>query len=74
MIKYKEIEFPKDFNMSFEEFKKAFADNWVFKNFPKEKVEAEYKKAYAIATAHLKSGTDGNISATVKESEKNKRE
>lgn len=70
MAKYKEIEFPNDFNMSFGEFKEAFADNWVFKNFPKEKVEAEFKKAYAIATAHLKEKKDGDISAATKESEK----
>lgn len=68
--KYGKIEFAKDFNMSFAEFKEAFADNHVFLNIPTDKREAEFKKAHAIATAHLKEKKDGNISATVKESEK----
>jgi len=69
--KYGKIEFAKDFNMSFAEFKEAFADNHVFLNIPSDNREAEFKKAYAITTAHLKDNKkDGNISATIKESEK----
>lgn len=68
--KYGKIEFAKDFNMSFAEFKEAFADNHVFLNIPTYKREAEFKKAHAIATAHLKDTKDGELSATVKKSEK----
>jgi len=70
--KYGKIEFAKDFNMSFAEFKEAFADNHVFLNIPTDKREAEFKKAYAIATAHLdkKEKSDGELSATIKKSEK----
>lgn len=70
MSVYKEIDFAKDLNMSFADFKEAFADNHVFLNVPTDKREAEFKKAYAIATAHLKEKKDGNISAAIKESEK----
>lgn len=69
MAKYKEIEFAKDFNRSFAEFKEDFADNWVFLNIPSEQREAELKKAWKIATAHLQ---DGNISGTTSKSEKAK--
>lgn len=67
---YGKITFAKDFNMSFAEFKEAFADNHVFLDIPTDKREAEFKKAYAIATAHLKEKSNGNIQTAVKESEK----
>lgn len=71
--KYKEITFASDYNKSFAEFKEDFAENWVFLNIPSDKREAELKKAFEIATAHLKvekNNSDGNISATIKKNEK----
>lgn len=60
---YKEITFAEDYNRSFAEFKEDFADNWVFMKIPREKVEAEYKKAYAIATSN-----NGELQSTIKKS------
>jgi len=58
------IEFPNDFNMSFGEFKEAFADNWVFLAIPPEKRQEEFKKAYKIATSN-----NGQFQHSIKESE-----
>lgn len=70
--KYGKITFANDYNKSFAEFKQDFADNHVFLNIPSDKREAEFKKAYAIATAHLnkKDNPDGKLSGPIKESEK----
>lgn len=70
--KYGRITFASDYNRSFAEFKEDFADSYVFNDIPTDKREAEYKKAYKIATAHLQK--DGNIQTTVSKGEKDKRE
>jgi len=46
---YGKITFAKDYNRSFAEFKEDFADNHVFLAIPRDKVDAEYVKAYRIA-------------------------
>lgn len=63
MAKYKEIEFAKDYNRSFAEFKEDFADNWVFLKVPSDEREAELKKAFKIATSQ-----NGKLQTTTKES------
>lgn len=63
---YQGITFPEDYNKSYEEFKEDFASNWVFLKIPHLKREAEFKKAYKIATAK-----NGNTSRTTEESKEN---
>ena len=46
---YGKITFAKDYDRSFAEFKEDFADNHVFLAIPRDKVDAEYVKAYKIA-------------------------
>ena len=60
---YGKIEFANDYNRSFAEFKEDFAENWVFLAIPIEKREAEFRKAYKIATAN-----DGEFQHSIKES------
>ncbi len=68
---YGKITFANDYNRSFAEFKEDFANNHVFLDIPEDKREAEFKKAYKIATAHLKK--DGDIQTTISKGEKDKR-
>lgn len=68
MKKYKGITFPADYNKTLKEFKEEFENTHVFKNIPEKEREAEFKKAYKIATAN------GNTSTATSESEKAKSE
>jgi len=66
MASYKGIVFAKDYNKSFADFKKEFASTHIFKNIPSNKREAELKKAYEIATGHLKEKKNGNSKTSPK--------
>ena len=48
---YKGMSFPKDFDMSFEDFKAAFGENHVFGSILPTEREAALKEAHEIATA-----------------------
>ncbi len=63
---YGKIEFANDYNRSFAEFKEDFADNWVFLDIPEDKRQAEFKKAYKIATSN-----NGEFQHSTKESTEN---
>jgi len=60
---YGKIEFANDYNRSFAEFKEDFGQNWVFLAIPQEKREAEFRKAYKIATSN-----NGEFQHSIKES------
>lgn len=63
MGSYLGIEFAKDYNRSFAEFKDEFGSNHIFEKFePKERAE-RLKEAYKIAT-------DGNTKKSTEQSEK----
>lgn len=51
MGSYKGIEFAKDYNRSFAEFKDDFGSNHIFNNIHPDKRAEELKKAYKIATS-----------------------
>lgn len=61
---YKGIEFAKDYNESFADFKDRFASNHIFKNMRPDEREAELKAAYKIAI-----GKNGNNTGTIKKVE-----
>lgn len=63
MPKYKGIEFPKGYKISFGQFKKDFSDSHVFLDTPAEKLEAELEKAYNVLTEQ-----NGKLQTTTKES------
>lgn len=63
MPKYKGIEFPNDYKISFGQFKKDFSDSHVFLNTPSENLESELEKAYNILT-----NNNGKLQPTAKES------
>jgi hypothetical protein len=80
---YLGIEFAKDYNRSFAEFKEEFGSNHIFNEFPPKQREQELKAAHKIATSKaitrddiltpevLKAETvkpDGHTSRTVNES------
>jgi len=67
MASYKGIVFAKDYNKSFADFKKEFASTHIFRNIPSDRREAELRKAYEIATAHLKAKKNGNPKTSAKE-------
>lgn len=53
----KSISFGKDFNLSFEQFKKEFEETHIFNYLkPKERAE-ELKKAFKIATSKVESNS-----------------
>lgn len=64
---YLGIEFAKDYNKSFAEFKDEFGSNHIFREFPPKEREQKLKEAYKVAT-------DGNISGTSKSSKETKPE
>jgi hypothetical protein len=61
MRSYKGIEFAKDYNRSFAEFKDDFGSNHTFNNIHPDKRAEELKKAYKIATS--KTTTEDAIKA-----------
>jgi hypothetical protein len=64
MHSYKGMEFAKDFNMSFAEFKEEFGSNHIFGNIHPDQREQELKKAYEIATNGNTSGTTSKVKET----------
>jgi hypothetical protein len=48
---YLGIEFAKDYNKSFAEFKEEFGSNHIFNEFPPKQREQELNAAYKIATS-----------------------
>lgn len=66
MNTYQGIEFAKDYNKSFAEFKDDFGSNHIFNNLPPKQREQELKAAYKIATSK-----DGNTSGTISKVKEN---
>ena len=60
---YEGIEFAKDYNKSFAEFKDDFGSNHIFNNFQPKERELKLKAAYKIATSN------GHTSRAIIESE-----
>lgn len=63
MPKYKGIEFPNEYKISFGQFKKDFSASHVFLDTPAEKLEAELEKAYNVLT-----GNNGELQTATKKS------
>lgn len=64
---YKGIEFAKDYNKSFAEFKEEFEQTHIFKNIPSAEREKALKEAHKIAI-------NGNTSGPTSKSETTKRD
>ena len=81
MQSYLGIEFAKDYNRSFAEFKEEFGSTHIFNAFPPKEREIELKKAHKIATNQNANNKidvvdaeiikpDGNITTTNGKSQK----